>query len=249
MDNLEHLLLDEFLLEHQSIFVPDEVRLLKVDIIFLHTALEQVDDVAIVWVLGEAETSAVVHKFLEFLRLVFAELLDLDLLLLFLDVGVLLSLGSSGEALPWESTLQEVEEHMPDCLQVISSRLLVSNMGVDGGVSCGTSEVLAVSERNVLTIRALVALGQSKIDNVDGVFGLLSASNQKVVGFDIPMNDSLFVHNFDSLDHLNGNVQNSIEVKLSSALLEQVFEGLTEHVHDHDVVHLTIFCLLVTDEM
>ena len=92
MDNLEHLLLDEFFFEHQPIFVPDEVRLLRVDIVFLHAAFEQIDDVAIVWVLGEAETSAVVHEFLELLRLVLAKLLDLDLLLLFLDVGVLLGL-------------------------------------------------------------------------------------------------------------------------------------------------------------
>jgi hypothetical protein len=92
LDDLEHLLLDEFFFEHQSIFVPNEVRLLWVDIAFLHAALEQSDDVAIVWVLGEAETSAVVHEFLEFFWLILAELLDLHLLLLFLDVGVLLSL-------------------------------------------------------------------------------------------------------------------------------------------------------------
>ena len=92
MNDFEHLLLDEFFFEHQSIFVPNEVRLLWVDIAFLHAALEQSDDVAIVWVLGEAETSAVVHEFLEFFWLILAELLDLHLLLLFLDVGVLLSL-------------------------------------------------------------------------------------------------------------------------------------------------------------
>ena len=78
---------------------------------------------------------------------------------------------------------------------------------------------------------------------------MLSASNQKVVGFDISMNDSLLVHDFNPLDHLDGNVQNSIEVELSSALLEQVFEGLTKHVHDHDMIHLSVLCLLVTDEM
>ena len=114
-------MLDEFFFEHQSIFVPNEVRLLWVDIAFLHAALEQSDDVAIVWVLGEAETSAVVHEFLEFFWLILAELLDLHLLLLFLDVGVLLSLRSSWEALPWESTLQEVEKHMTDGLEVVSS--------------------------------------------------------------------------------------------------------------------------------
>jgi hypothetical protein len=85
-------LLDEFFFQHQSIFIPHEVRLLWVNIVFLHAALEKSDDVAIIWVLSETETSAVVHKFLEFFGLILAKLLDLNLLLLFLDIGILLSL-------------------------------------------------------------------------------------------------------------------------------------------------------------
>ena len=91
LDNLEHLLLDEFFFENQSIFVPHEVRLFRVDVIFLHAAFKKPDDVTIIWVLREAETSAVVHEFLELLWLVLAQLLNLDLLLLFLDIGILLS--------------------------------------------------------------------------------------------------------------------------------------------------------------
>ena len=53
----------------------------------------------------------------------------------------------------------------------------------------------------------------------------------------------------DSLDHLNGDVEACFEVKLSSALLELVLKTLAEQVHDHYVVHLAIFGLLVTDEM
>ena len=121
MDHLEHLLLDEFFFQDQPIFVPDEIWLLWVDIVFLHAALKKTNDIAIIGVLGEAETTAVVHELLEFLRLVLAELLNLDLLLLFLDVGILLSLGSAGEALPWERALQEVEQHVTDRLQVVSS--------------------------------------------------------------------------------------------------------------------------------
>lgn len=92
MDDLKHLLLDKFFFEHQPIFVPDEVWLLWVDIVFLHATLEKPDDVTIIWILSEAETSTIVHEFFELLRLVLAKLFDLDLLLLFLDVGVLLSL-------------------------------------------------------------------------------------------------------------------------------------------------------------
>ena len=138
---------------------------------------------------------------------------------------------------------------MTDCLQVISSGLLVSDMGIDGGVSCSSSQVLAVSERNVLTIRALVALGQSKIDNEDSVLGLLGATNQKVVGFDISMDDSFFMDSLDSLDHLDCNVETSLQIKLSPAFLELVLKTLSKEIHDHDMVHLAILCLLITHKM
>ena len=44
-------------------------------------------------------------------------------------------------------------------------------------------------------------------------------------------------------------MKDSFQVKLSSALLEEVFETLTEEVHDHDVVHLTILSLLVANKV
>jgi len=66
----------------------------------LHARLEQADDVGVVGVLGEGQASAVVHELSEFLRLVFAQFLNGDLLLLLFDVGVLLLLGSAGKALP-----------------------------------------------------------------------------------------------------------------------------------------------------
>jgi len=61
----------------------------------LHAALEQSDDVAVVWILGEAETAAVVHKLSELLRLITAQFVDGHFFLLFLDVRVFLLLGPS----------------------------------------------------------------------------------------------------------------------------------------------------------
>ena len=49
--------------------------------------------------------------------------------------------------------------------------------------------------------------------------------------------------------HLDSNVEASLEVELSAALLEEVFKTLSEQVHDHDVVHLAIFSLLIADKV
>ena len=49
--------------------------------------------------------------------------------------------------------------------------------------------------------------------------------------------------------HLHGDVESRLEVELPSALLEEIFETLAKKVHDHHVVHLSIFSLLVANEM
>jgi len=85
-------------------------------------------------------------------------------------------------------------------LQIVTSRLLVTNVGVDGSVTRGTGKVLAFSEGNVLSFRVLVALGKTKIDDVDVVLGALGAADQEVVGLDISVNNALFVHFLDALD-------------------------------------------------
>lgn len=76
VDDTHHLSLDGFLLQDQSVLVPNEVRRLLVMSVLIHAALEQLDDVPVVWVLGETQTSAIVHELSEFLWLVFTELVD-----------------------------------------------------------------------------------------------------------------------------------------------------------------------------
>ena len=57
-----------------------------------------------------------------------------------------------------------------------------------------------------------VALGESKIDNINSVTGMLSCSDQKVIRFDIAVNNSLFVDLLDVTDKLDGNVKHRLEV-------------------------------------
>ena len=63
------------------------------------------------------------------------------------------------------------------------------------------------------------------------------------------MDDSLLVDDLDSLDHLDCDVQASLEVELPPALLELVLETLAEEVHNHNVVHLAVVGLLVADKV
>jgi hypothetical protein len=83
-------------------------------------------------------------------------------------------------------------------------------VGVDGGVARSTRQVLSVSEGNVLALRVFVTLSESKVDNVDIIFGALIASNQEVVRFDVSVDDSLFVNFLNSvnLEEYKDNTKN-----------------------------------------
>ena len=133
-------------------------------------------------------------------------------------------------------------------------------MRVDACISSGASQVFALSEWNVFTIRVLVALGETEIDDENVVFVSVVSSNQKVIWFDVSVDDSLFMDLLNTLNlfqminwkleyHLNSNAQDSLEVKLSSALLEKIFKTFAEEIHHHHVIGLIVFSLFITNEV
>ena len=89
---------------------------------------------------------------------------------------------------------------MANGLQVITTRLLVTDVSVDGSVTGGTGQVFAFAEGNVFSLRIFVAFGEAKINDVNVVLGAFGASDKEIVGLDIAMDNSLFVHLLNSLD-------------------------------------------------
>ena len=78
----------------------------------------------------------------------------------------------------------------------------------------------------MLTIRRFVAFSKAKIDDVNCALGRLTSTNKEVVRLDVSVDDAFLVNGFDALDHLNGDVQTSLQIKLASTFLEQVLETL-----------------------
>ena len=89
---------------------------------------------------------------------------------------------------------------MADGLEVIPTALLVSEMREDRGISGCAGKVLAFSEGNMLSLRVLVALGKTKINDVDIVLGRLVAADHEVIGLDVTMDDPLLVHFLNAMD-------------------------------------------------
>ena len=62
---------------------------------------------------------------------------------------------------------------MSDALQVITSGLLFTLMGRNGGVSGGSSQILAILVGNMISLTIHVALGETKVNDVHEVAGRL----------------------------------------------------------------------------
>ena len=129
-----------------------------------------------------------------------AEILDGSSLLLLPNLLVLLLVGSSLETLPREAATEEVHEDVTQSFQVVSARLLTSQMGVDTHVTGRTGEGLALPVRNVLLrLRVTVLLSHTKVHNVNYISALGAwSANQEVVRLDIAVDEVLLVDGLNS---------------------------------------------------
>jgi hypothetical protein len=126
----------------------------------------------------------------------FAQLLDGRGLLLLSDLLVLLLVGSSLQTLPGKPASQKIHEDMTQCLQIVSSRLLTTKMGVDTHVTGSSRQTLAFPVGDVLLrLGVSVLLGHAEIDNMDNVGSLRSwPTDQEVVGLDVAIDQVLLVN-------------------------------------------------------
>ncbi len=98
-------------------------------------------------------------------------------------------------------------------------------MGVDGGVTSGTGQVLVLSVRDVqVGLGVSVFLGQTEVNHVDLVASLAD-THEEVVRLDISVDEVSRVNVFDSRNELIGEEEYGLEAELSVAKVEQVFKG------------------------
>jgi hypothetical protein len=108
VDYLHHVLLELLFLQEQPIFAPYEVMNFRVETIISHASLKQANHVLVVRFFNEFQFPAIIHELLKLFWVSFAELINSDINLLFLDIAVLLILASAGKSLPWQAASEEV---------------------------------------------------------------------------------------------------------------------------------------------
>ena len=109
-------------------------------------------------------------------------------------------------------------------------------MGVDAGITGGTSQVLVLTVRNVeVSLGVAVLLGETKVNDVDLVSTLANA-HEEVVGLDITVDKRLGVDVLDAGDELVREQQHRLQRELAVAEVEEIFQRRAEQVQDHGVV-------------
>lgn len=146
---------------------------------------EDLAEIAVVGFVVEAQRSSVVEIDGELVGESAAKDLSRGGHLLLHNTIVLLLLSGSLKTLPRKRAAAEVEHNIAQRLHVVTARLLDTKMGVDGGITGSTSQVLVLSVGDVeVGLGITVLLGKTKIDNVDLV-SALTDTHEEIVGLDI----------------------------------------------------------------
>lgn len=209
-NDVEHGVFQGLLILGETVLLPGVVEGACIQVVPVHAAFKEAKASAIVGLLLEFKRAAVFHVLTELAGVAAAKFFKAGLDLLLLDVVVLLVLRAARQTLPGELALDEVEEHMTDSLQVITTTLLNTLVGGNRRISGGTSQVLAILVGDVLTIRVLVALGKTEIDDIDVITCVVGAADQEVVGLNVSVDDALLVNFFNTADQLRGNHQHCL---------------------------------------
>lgn len=184
---------------------------------------EDLAEVGVVGLVVESEGSGVVEVDGELVGKPTAQDLGWSGHLLLHDTVVLLLLGSSLETLPWKGATAEVEHNISERLHVITSRLLDTQVGVDGSITGCAGQVLVLTVWNVeVCLWVTVLLCQSEINHVDLVATLADA-HQEVIWLDIAVDEGFGVDVFDAGDELIGEEEDGLEGEFAVAEIEQIF--------------------------
>ena len=93
-------------------------------------------------------------------------------------------------------------------------------MGINGGITCGSSQIFTLSVRDVFAVSLDVSLGEPKVKDKDFVGGFVE-TGAEVIWLNISMDKVPIVHIFNPGDHLVDQHQNSFQRKLAESLIEE----------------------------
>lgn len=120
--------------------------------------------------------------------------------LLFHNTIIFLFLGGCLKALPRERSPTEIHHDISQRFEIIATRLLYSEMRVDGGISCCSGEIFVLAVGDVeMCFGVAVFFGETKVDDIHLVTAFANA-HEEVVGFDVSVDKGFCVNIFNARD-------------------------------------------------
>lgn len=161
---------------------------------------EEVAKIVVIWSILESKVADVAEVLVELLWEAIAKLGNWRRLLLLSDLLVLLLVGRSLQSLPWKASTEKVHEDVSESLEIIATRLLASEMGVDGHVTRSSGKGLSFAIWDVLLgLWVAVLLSHAEVNGVDDISRLGAwSADQEVVWLDISVNEVFLVDGLDS---------------------------------------------------
>ncbi|KAH3666130.1 hypothetical protein OGAPHI_004319 [Ogataea philodendri] len=105
-------------------------------------------------------------------------------------------------------------------------------MRVDGHIPCGTAQRLPLSVWYMLLCDWVpVLFNHAEIHQINQVVGG-GCPNQKVVRFDIPVNEIVLMNKLDPFNHLFGHLCHSFNAKPSTTPFKQIFQRRPQKLDD-----------------
>lgn len=197
---------------------------------------ENLAQVAVVGLVIESKRPCIVEVNGKFVRESAAKHLGWRSHLLLHNTVILLLLRSSLQALPRQRTTAEIEHDIAEGFHVVSARLLYAEMGVDGGISRGTSEVFVLTVRDMkVRLGVPVLLRKAEVDDIDLIAALTDA-HQEVVRFNVTVNETLRMYVLNARNKLICKEKHRLQRELAVAEVEKVLKTRPEEIKNHCVV-------------
>jgi hypothetical protein len=148
---------------------------------------------------------------------------------------ILLLFVVSLDTLPRQIPFQQVNHHVTNSLQVISSTLLNPQVCIYTSIPCSTSQILILAVRNMLMCLRITVLLTKTVINYENNIRFPPQPNQVIVRFDITMDVTLWMHELNTLNHLISNHNHSLQREFPVAQVEQIFNTRTKKIDHHHI--------------
>lgn len=109
-------------------------------------------------------------------------------------------------------------------------------MGIDTGVAGRSRQILILTVRDMkMGFRVTVFFGQTEVDDIHLV-SALSDAHQKIIRFNVPVNERLGMNVLDPRDELVGEQEHRFQGELAITEVEEILQARPQQIEHHGII-------------